>query len=222
MTTVTFTKAYPLLAMPDHGYAAAWPAMPSASIESSVYAPAVLAASLPLANASVTEIVAGLPGLGDWGISGSDVLNGLDRLLSADLPWALELLLDVHARQAASLICAVLGTDGLSEKRDVYEAAVDLLDAGMSLLDLSGAVMRLPIWGLLANEGSSDASALQIADYLLTTVIGHAPDTHVLDQALSLLIDHPPGEFLWQLAESVADQIEVDLVGLLKAGLDLF
>ena len=153
MTTATFTKAYPLLAMQDHGYAAAWPSMQSGSIESSVYAPAVVASSLPLTSAFVTEIVAGLPSIGDWGISGSDVLNGLDRLLSADLQWA---------------------------------------------------------------------SALQIADYLLTTVIGHAPDTDVLDQALSLLIDHPPGEFLWQLAESVADQIEVDLVGLLRAGLDIF
>ena len=217
MTTTTFLKAYPLLAMQGFGDAAAGPL-----IESSFYTPVKVASSLPLATTSVTEIVAGLPSMGGWGIGALDVLSGLEDLVSADVRWAVELLGDVHARQAASLICTVLGTDGLSEKRDVYEVAVDLLDAGMSLLELSGAVMRLPIWGLLANEGSSDASALQIADYLLTTVIGHAPDTDVLDQALSLLIDHPPGEFLWQLAESVADQIEIDLVGLVRSALDIF
>lgn len=214
MTTTTFLRAYPQFATQGFGDGATGPL-----IESSFYTPVMVAASLPLASASPTEIVASI---GDWGIGALDVSSGLEDLVSADVQWALELLGDAHARQAASLISAVLGTDVLSDKRDVYEVAVDLLDAGMSLLELSGAVMRLPIWGLLANEGAGDASALQIADYLLTTVIGHAPNADVLDQALALLIDHPPGEFLWQLAESVADQIEIDLVGLVRAGLDIF
>lgn len=217
MTTATFLRAYPQLARLGFGDGATGPL-----IEISFYTPVMVASSLPLASTSVTEVVASVASIGDWGIGALDVSSGLEDLVSADVQWALELLGDAHARQAASLISAVLGTDVLSDKRDVYEVAVDLLDAGMSLLELSGAVMRLPIWGLLANEGAGDASALQIADYLLTTVIGHAPNADVLDQALALLIDHPPGEFLWQLAESVADQIEIDLVGLVRAGLDIF
>ena len=182
-------------------------------------ATAQTAHSLPDDDDKMFAPLAGLPA---WAGGVPDVVNQLERLVDSDLQWAVDLLVDGHARQAASLICVVLGSDNLSTKRDVYEVAVELLDAGMSLLELSGAVMRLPIWGSLANEGSSDASPLQIADYLLTTVIGHTPDTDVLDHALDLLIDHPPGEFLWQLAELVADQIEVDLVGLLRAGLDIF
>lgn len=181
-------------------------------------ATAQTAHSLPDTNDNVSTLVAGLPA---WAGGVPDVVNQLERLVDTDLRWAVDLLVDGHARQAASLICAVLGSENLSTKRDVFDVAVDLLDAGMSLLELSAAVMRLPIWGSLANHGSGEASDLQIANYLLTTAVGHAPDADVLDQALAALTSGPVGDFLWHLTELIADQVQVDLVGLLLPGFDL-
>ncbi|MBK9574953.1 MAG: hypothetical protein IPO43_20830 [Rhodoferax sp.] len=81
---------------------------------------------------------------------------------------------------------------------------------------LSGAVMRLDIWTLLAGGNT----LTQIAAYLLTTVRGAAPDGATLAAALASLANDPQGDFLWHLAESTDNQNQVGLVGLAATGLE--
>ncbi len=78
--------------------------------------------------------------------------------------------------------------------------------------ELSGAVMRLPIWGALANSGAANASNNQIASYLLTTVNGQAPDATTLSNAVNSLELGPQGDLLWKLALSSANQAQIGLI----------
>ena len=83
-------------------------------------------------------------------------------------------------------------------------------------------MIRLPIWGLLANGGDETASNALIASYLLTTVNGVAPDSATLAagvHALNSEKDAAQGNFLRTLAESSANQAQVGLAGLATTGL---
>ena len=100
---------------------------------------------------------------------------------------------------------------------------IDLFDQGFTLQQLSGAVLRLDIWGLLANGGSASASNTQIANYLLATVNKSAPNAATLAAAVAALDTETgaaQGNFLAQLAESAANQVQVGLVGLATTGLE--
>jgi hypothetical protein len=84
--------------------------------------------------------------------------------------------------------------------------------------------MRLPIWDVLT--GNTIPSNTDIASYLLKNVNGVTPDQTTLDSAVAALnaqydIAHNQGAFLAQLAESNANQVRVDLVGLATNGLPL-
>jgi hypothetical protein len=117
----------------------------------------------------------------------------------------------------------VLGRAALAAKKPLVGAVLDLFDQGYTLPILSGAVMRLDIWGLLANGGAASASNTQIANYLLTTVNGTAPDAVTLNAAVSALDSETgaaQGGFLWHLAESAQNQLQVNLVGLAQSGLE--
>ncbi len=100
---------------------------------------------------------------------------------------------------------------------------IDLFDQGFTLQVLSGAVMRLPIWGLLVGNGAATASNTEIANYLLTTVNRTTPDVATLNatvKALDAETGAAQGNYLWQLAESSANQAQVGLVGLAETGLE--
>jgi hypothetical protein len=100
--------------------------------------------------------------------------------------------------------------------------AIGLFDQGYSMQQLAGALMRLPIWGLLANGGADGASNSQIASYLLTRVNGVAPNAITLAAGVTALdaeTDAAQGNFLWHLAESANNQTQVGLVGLATTGL---
>lgn len=148
-------------------------------------------------------------------LDGSDTLQNVERLSFSDGRLALDLGLTESGGEAALLLGAVLGSAVLTAKKDLVGAVIGLFDQGLTLQQLSGAVMRLDIWGVLAGGDSPS----QIASYLLTTVHGAAPDATTLASAVASLTNDPQGDFLWHLAESSANQAQVGLVGLAETGL---
>lgn len=145
-----------------------------------------------------------------------DILLDVERLQFAGGGVAFDTGANEAAGQAALLIGATLGAAAVAAKKDLIGAVLALMDAGYSMQDLSGAVMRLPVWDVLAG-GSSSA---QIASYLLTTVNGRTPDAASLASAVASLDHDPQGDFLWHLAQSPANQLQIDLVGLTLSGLE--
>lgn len=157
------------------------------------------------------------------GISGFDTLQNIERLSFSDRGVALDMGATQASGGAALLIGAVLGEAALTAKKPLVGAVIDLIDQGFTLQVLSGAVMRLPIWGLLVGNGSATASNTEIANYLLTTVNRATPDAAALNAAVKALDAESgatQGNFLWHLAESAANQAQVGLVGLAATGLD--
>lgn len=157
------------------------------------------------------------------GSDGTDTVKNVERLKFADLDVALDTGATQAAGQSALLIGAVLGQWALAAKKPLMGAVIELFDQGYTLQQLSGAVMRLPIWGLLANGGGVTASNSQIASYLLTTVNGAAPEASLLEKAVAALNTETgadQGNFLWHLADSVTNQTQVNLVGLAQTGLE--
>ena len=157
------------------------------------------------------------------GSDGRDSLSNVERLKFADIGVALDLGTAQPGGQAALLVGAVLGVGALTAKKPLVGAVIDLIDQGFSFQVLSGAVMRLDVWGVLANGGAASASNTQIANYLLTTVNGQAPDAPTLAAAVTALDTETgaaQGNFLWHLAESAANQTQIGLVGLAETGLE--
>ena len=149
-------------------------------------------------------------------------LSSVERVEFNDISVALDMALNQSGAQTALLIGAVLGKAALSAKKDLVGDVLELFDSGFTLLQLSGAVMRLDIWGVLANGGAASASNTQIATYLLTTVNKAPPDATTLNNAVTALnaeTGEAQGTFLAQLAASAANQSQVGLVGLSDTGL---
>ena len=155
--------------------------------------------------------------------AGSDTFTNTERLKFSDTGVALDVSASQTAGQAALLIGAVLGQAALAAKKPLVTSVLALMDDGFSFEVLSGAVMRLDIWGLLANDGNPTASNTQIANYLLRTVNGVTPDAATLAAAVTALDTQTgaaQGQFLFQLAASTANQQQVGLVGLAATGLE--
>lgn len=155
--------------------------------------------------------------------AGSDTFTNTERLKFSDTGVALDVSASQTAGQAALLIGAVLGQAALAAKKPLVTSVLALMDDGFSFQVLSGAVMRLDIWGLLANDGNPTASNTQIATYLLRTVNGVAPDATTLAAAVTALDTQTgtaQGQFLFELAASAANQQQVGLVGLATTGLE--
>lgn len=109
-----------------------------------------------------------------------------------------------------------------SSKQALLGAVIDLFDQGYPLQQLSGAVMRLPIWDVLT--GKATPTNTDVANYLLTNVNGVAPSATTLADGVAALngqydMAHAQGDFLWHLAESTVNQTRIDLVGLATTGL---
>lgn len=170
------------------------------------------------ANSSYVDAISGASGQSD-----TTTLNSVERVAFNDgLSVALDTGLNQAGGHAALLLGAVLGQAALAAKKPLVGVAIALFDQGFTLKDLSGAVMRLDIWGLLANGGNATATNTQIANYLLTTVNKTAPSAATLATAVAALDtekDAAQGNFLWHLAESAENQVQVGLVGLGQSGL---
>jgi serralysin len=155
------------------------------------------------------------------GSDGVDELRDVERLRFSDVNAAFDMDSSQVGGKAALLIGAVLGHDAVRTKQALVGQVIGLLEQGFSLQELCGAVMRLDIWGLLANGGNASASSSQIATYLLTTVGGGvAPKEASLAAAVTSLTQDPQGDFLWHLADSPTNRYQVDLIGLSNNGLE--
>lgn len=176
------------------------------------------------ANFKLTEISINYCVLQDIkGTEGLDRFLDVERLRFADSGLALDTGAKQAGGQTALLIGAILGKSALTQKPALVGAVLDLFDQGFTLQQLSGAVMRLDIWGALANGGSAGASNAQIATYLLTTVNRTAPTAADLSAAVTSLnaeMGSMQGDFLWHLAESATNQTQVGLTGLAATGLE--
>jgi serralysin len=159
------------------------------------------------------------------GADGTDTLTNVERVQFADVKVAYDTALGQSAGNAVLLLGAVLGPALLAAKKPLINTVAELFDTGIySMQILSGAVLRLPIWGALANGGAETANNTQIATYLLTTVNHSAPDAATLAAAVNALnaeTGTAQGTFLGLLAESAANQLSVGLVGLASTGIDL-
>lgn len=157
------------------------------------------------------------------GASGSNdttTLNSVERVQFDDVSVALDVGTMQASGQTALLLGAVLGQAALAAKLPLVGTVIHLFDQGFTLQQLSGAIMRLPIWDVLT--GRTVYSNKDVATYLLTTVNGAAPDVALLATAVSALdseIGGAQGDFLSHLAESAANQVQVDMVGLSATGL---
>jgi hypothetical protein len=155
------------------------------------------------------------------GVSGFDTLRNIERVVFDDVSLALDVGATEASGQTALLLGAVLGQQALASKRPLVGAIIGLLDQGYTALQLSGAIMRLPIWDILT--GQQKPTNTDVARYLLTTVNSSAPDVTTLNAAaktLDMETGAAQGGFLWHLAESAANQAQVGLVGLAMTGLE--
>ena len=173
----------------------------------------------------LTTVANGFTLADTYGIDGTDTLINVERLKFPDGGIALDIGATQSAGETVMLLGAVLPGELVfdASKQALLGAVMDLFDQGYSLQTLSGAVMRLPIWDILANGGNPGTTNVQIATYLLANVNGTAPDATTLANAVTALnteLDFASqGNFLWHLAESVANQARIDLVGLAATGL---
>ena len=157
------------------------------------------------------------------GAAGIDTLQNVERLKFSNGAIALDVGAKEAGGEAQLLLGAVLGKDLLATKKLLIGTAISLFDQGFTMQQLAGAIMRLDIWGGLANGGQASATNTQIAGYLLATVNKATPDPISLATAVTALnteMGSAQGNFLWHLAESVANQTQVGLVGLATTGLD--
>lgn len=157
------------------------------------------------------------------GAAGVDDLQNVERLKFSNGAIALDVGAKDSGGEAQLLLGAVLGKDLLATKKLLIGTAIDLFDQGFTTQQLSGAIMRLDIWGGLANGGQPSATNAQIASYLLATVNKATPDALSLAVAVTALnteTGSAQGNFLWHLAESAANQTQVGLVGLATTGLE--
>lgn len=174
------------------------------------------------ANFALTKTSTGFTLIDNTGAQGTDTLQNVERLKFTDGGIALDVGADQPGGGTQLLLGAVLGKDLLASKQPIIGAVIDLFDQGYTLQQLSGAVMRLPIWVDLT--GQSKPTNTDIANYLLWRVNGGTLDATTLASAVASLdaqpdIDHNQGNFLWHLAESSANQTQVGLVGLATTGL---
>ena len=159
------------------------------------------------------------------GPDGTDTLTNVERVQFSDIKVAYDSALGQSAGNSVLLLGAVLGNSLLQAKKPLIGTVAELFDTGIySTQILAGALMRLPIWGALANGGAATATNTQIASYLLTTVNKVAPDAATLAAAVTALdtqVGAAQGTFLGLLAESASNQVQVGLVGLATTGIDL-
>ena len=152
---------------------------------------------------------------------GTDSLLNIERLKFADIGVALDVGASQSAGQTVLLLGAALPGQLVFDpsKLELLGAVIGLFDAGYSLRELSGALLRLPVWDVLT--GRAVPTNLDIANYLLSNVNGGAPDQATLDAAVNALnTESFQGDWLAGLASSPANQLRLGLVGLMDTGLE--
>lgn len=166
-----------------------------------------------------------------WVDGSTDQLNQISRLQFSDSNLAMDLGVTQSAGETAVLLGAVLpGKLALdSSKQKLLGTVISFFDAGYTMPELAGALLRLDIWSQLTGQNISTTSSYAprslaedtvIANYLLTNVNGSAPSASALKTAAELLHLEPfQGTWLAQLAQSNAGQSHIGLVGLAATGI---
>jgi hypothetical protein len=146
-------------------------------------------------------------------------LNNIDRLEFTDVKLALDTAPTESAGQTALLLGAVLpGSLALdASKQALLGTVINLFDQGFSMKDLSGAVLRLPIWDILT--GKAAPTKADVATYLINNVYG-TPDTATLQAGIAAMSNEATqGDFLASLAQSATGQSHIGLTGIQTTGL---
>jgi len=152
---------------------------------------------------------------------GVDTLINVERLQFADMKLAIDTGLTQSAGQTALLLGAVLPGQLVfdSSKQALLGSVISLFDQGFTLKQLSGSILRLPIWNMLTNKAVPTNT--DIANYLLTNVNnGVAPSASALNAGVTALnTETVQGEWLASIAQGSANQTHINLVGLQTTGL---
>ena len=135
---------------------------------------------------------------------------------------ALDLAPTQSAGQTALLIGAVLPGKLVydASKQALLGSVISLFDEGFTLAQLSGALLRLPIWDTLTNKAAPTKA--DIATYLVNNVYGGTQTAAITNAAIAEMNAETPttqGTYLASLAASTANQTHVDLVGVQATGL---
>ena len=144
----------------------------------------------------------------------------IERLEFADKKVAVDTTSIGSGGETALLIGAVLPGQLVYDqsKQQLLGTVVGLFDAGYTMKDLSGALLRLPIWDTLTSHATPTNA--EIANYLLMNISGQAPDQAMLASAVTALnTEAHQGDWLASLALSASNQIHINLVGLQQTGL---
>ena len=149
-------------------------------------------------------------------------LINVNRLQFSDKNIALDLATTQAAGQTALLIGAVLPGQLVYDvsKQALLGSVIGLFDQGFTLNQLSGALLRLPVWDVLT--GKAAPTNADIASYLVNNVYGGKQTTAITNAAIAAMNAETPttqGTYLASLAASTANQTHVDLVGVQATGL---
>jgi hypothetical protein len=163
--------------------------------------------------------------------NGSDVVVNVERiqfapdLISGANRIALDLAPTQATGKAALLLGAVLpGKLALDpSKYALMGTVIDLFDQGFTLQQLSGAVLRLPIWDALT--GKPAPTTTDIATYLINNIYAGSSADQISAARLNAIVqmsaetESTQGTYLASLAISVINQTQIDLSGIQATGL---
>lgn len=154
---------------------------------------------------------------------GIDTLVRVERLQFADTKIALDLASTQSAGQTALLLGAVLPGQLAFDvtKQALLGSVIGLFDQNFTLAQLSGAVLRLPIWEALT--GIITPTTADIATYLVHNVYAGTETAAITNAAITAMNSESranQGAYLASLAASTANQTHIDLVGKQAIGLE--
>lgn len=157
------------------------------------------------------------------GRDGIDTLVRVERLQFADTKVAIDLAPTQSAGQTALLLGAVLPGQLAFDvtKQALLGSVIGLFDQNFTLAQLSGAVLRLPIWEALT--GIIAPTAADIATYLVHNVYAGTETAAITNAAITAMNSESganQGTYLASLAASAANQTHIDLVGKQAIGLE--
>lgn len=162
----------------------------------------------PRSNYQIQSTSVGLKVIDNVGTDGTDTLSAIERLQFSDVRVAVDL--DGSAGIVAKLLGAVFGAKAVGNR--VYVGiGLSLLDQGMSTLDLAA----------LAVSVTGNSAPADVVRLLWTNVIGSPPTAQDAAPFIDML-NHGTtvGELAWLAADTSFNQLNIDLVGLAKTGLE--
>jgi hypothetical protein len=160
---------------------------------------------------------------GPAGRDGIDTLANVERLQFADTKVALDLAPTQSAGQTALLLGAVLPGQLAFDvtKKALVGSVIGLFDQNFTLAQLSGAILRLPIWDALT--GIVTPTTADIATYLVHNVYGGTETAAITNAAITAMSSEnkvSQGNYLASLAASTTNQTHINLVGIQAIGLE--